>query len=117
MARKQKAAVAQATRTIDVPDRSVIQEDIAQADNSTQNSAARSLPQAASSDNSLEGYAAINAVAAREEIARRAYELYEQRQREGRDGSPDDDWLRAEAEISPSAQRVGEDASGNIRPR
>lgn len=32
-----------------------------------------------------------------EQIRRRAYELYQQRN--GEDGSPEEDWLRAEAEI------------------
>ena len=38
-----------------------------------------------------------------EEIRRRAYELYEQRGRQG--GSPEDDWSRAETEILSKHQR------------
>ena len=41
---------------------------------------------------------------AEEEIRRRAYELYEERGREG--GHELDDWLRAEAEINGSADQA-----------
>ena len=60
---------------------------------------ARSLPDAANSDNSLEGYAAINGLDDHSEIARRAHELYLQRVSSGTAGSPDDDWFRAEQDV------------------
>jgi hypothetical protein len=60
---------------------------------------ARNLPDAANSDNSLEGYAAINGLDDHSEIARRAHELYLQRVSSGAGGSADDDWLRAEEEV------------------
>lgn len=58
---------------------------------------ARSLPQAANAGNSLEGYAAINEVDEQEEIARLAYQFF--LERDGQEGSPDDDWFRAEEEV------------------
>lgn len=57
---------------------------------------AHSLEEAANSDNSLEGYAAMNADL-HDEIARLAYQLYEDRGR--RDGFHEQDWLRAEQQI------------------
>ncbi|HET8548140.1 MAG TPA: DUF2934 domain-containing protein [Bryobacteraceae bacterium] len=60
---------------------------------------ARNLPDAANSDNSLEGYAAVSGLADHSEIARRAHELYLQRVSTGAPGSPDDDWFRAEQEV------------------
>ena len=58
---------------------------------------ARNMPDAANSGNSLEGYAAINKVDDEEEIRQIAYRFYEERGRE--DGSPEDDWFRAEQEV------------------
>jgi len=60
---------------------------------------ARNLPDAADSQHSLEGYAAINGLSDNSEIARVAYRLFEERQNEAREGSADDDWFRAEAEV------------------
>jgi hypothetical protein len=60
---------------------------------------ARNMPDAANSDNSLEGYAAINGLGDHDEIARRAHELYLQRVSSGATGSADDDWFRAEMEV------------------
>jgi hypothetical protein len=59
---------------------------------------ARNMPDAANADESLEGYAAINA-SGDDDIARRAYELYEERQRNGAEGNADGDWFRAESEV------------------
>jgi hypothetical protein len=67
--------------------------------------AARSLPDAANSDNSLEGYAAINGLDDHSETARRAHELYLQRVSSGADGSADDDWFRAEQEVRRDRMR------------
>jgi hypothetical protein len=36
-----------------------------------------------------------------EQVRRRAFELYEQREREREDGHDLDDWLRAESELVP----------------
>jgi hypothetical protein len=60
---------------------------------------ARSLADAASSENSLQGYAAINNVDENSEIARRAHEFWTERQRAGQEGTADDDWFRAEDEV------------------
>lgn len=73
---------------------------------------AHSLQDAANSDNTLEGYAAINNVSPDSDIAHSAIEnpvdLHEQIQirayqiycdRSGDNGSADDDWYRAEREI------------------
>ena len=57
---------------------------------------ARNLEEAVSSGNSLEGYVAMNEDD-NSEIARRAYELYEERGRQH--GFHEDDWYRAENEI------------------
>ena len=57
---------------------------------------AHSLEEAANADNSLEGYAAINAED-HSEIAKLAYQFYEERGREN--GSAEEDWYRAEQEI------------------
>jgi hypothetical protein len=60
-------------------------------------SSARSLQDAANSDNSLQGYAAVNDPAEHEEIALLAYKYY--LQRGNLDGSAEEDWLRAEREV------------------
>ena len=60
---------------------------------------ARNMPDAANSDNSLEGYAAINGLDEHSEVARRAHELYLQRVSSGAPGTPDSDWFRAEQEV------------------
>jgi hypothetical protein len=74
--------------------------------------AAHSLREAADTDNTLEGYAAMNAVdpnsdiahAAEEypvdlhqQISRLAYQLWEERRGEG--GSADEDWFQAEKRV------------------
>lgn len=59
---------------------------------------AHNLSSAASANNSLMGYAAINGLADQDEIARLAYEYFQKREQEGRPGTPDDDWLQAEIE-------------------
>jgi hypothetical protein len=66
---------------------------------------AHSLEEAVNSDNSLEGYVAINhspgphgeVQADNEEIAKVAYQLY--LERGGGHGSHEEDWLRAEREV------------------
>lgn len=58
---------------------------------------ARSLPEAANSDQSIQGYAAINGLDEHDEIARLAYKLYEERG--ASPGEADEDWYRAEAEL------------------
>ena len=69
---------------------------------------AHSLEEAANADNSLEGYAAMNANG-HDEIAKIAYELYEQRGREH--GHHEEDWHHAEREYqrrrSQSSRAVG----------
>ena len=57
---------------------------------------ARNLEEAVNSNDSLEGYAAMNEDD-NSEIAHRAYQLYEERGREH--GFHEDDWYRAENEI------------------
>lgn len=58
---------------------------------------ARNMPDAANSEQSLMGYASIND--ADTEVARLAYQYFEERQAEGREGSADGDWFRAEQEV------------------
>jgi Protein of unknown function (DUF2934) len=58
---------------------------------------ARNMPDAANAGQSIQGYAAVNGLNEEEEIARVAYELYQQRGEEV--GSADEDWFRAEAEV------------------
>jgi hypothetical protein len=65
----------------------------------TEPSTARNLPDAANADTSLQGYAAVNGLNGEDEVARRAYELYQQRQQTGEPGSADGDWFRAETEV------------------
>lgn len=60
---------------------------------------ARNMPDAANADNSLEGYAAVNGLTEDDEIARRAHDLYLERQRSGQKGTAEDDWFRAEQEV------------------
>lgn len=60
---------------------------------------ATSLQNAASAGQSLIGYAAINGLADQDEVARLAYEYFRKRQQEGQEGSPEDDWYRAELEL------------------
>ena len=67
----------------------------------TEIATARNLPDAANSQQSLEGYAAINAEPD-SEIARRAFELYQQRGEAT--GDADGDWFRAEQEVRRSRQ-------------
>jgi hypothetical protein len=56
---------------------------------------AHSLEEAASTGDTLEGYAAMNN---REEIAKLAYKYYEERGH--KHGSHEDDWYRAEREVN-----------------
>ena len=58
---------------------------------------ARNMPDAANAEQSLMGYAAINDV--NPDVADLAYRFYLERQEDGRDGSADDDWFRAEEEV------------------
>ncbi len=58
---------------------------------------ARSLQDAASAENSLQGYAAVNDAGEHEEIARLAYRYY--LERGTTEGSAEEDWLRAEREV------------------
>ena len=60
-------------------------------------SSARSLQEAANSDNSLQGYAAVNDPAEHEEIAILAYRYY--LERGDINGSAEEDWIRAEREV------------------
>jgi hypothetical protein len=60
---------------------------------------ARSMPDAANTGNSLEGYAAVNALDENDEIACRAHDLYLERQHSGQEGTAEDDWFRAEQEV------------------
>lgn len=39
-----------------------------------------------------------------EEVRERAYQLYQDRMRKGQDGSPEDDWRRAEAIVAQETQ-------------
>lgn len=57
---------------------------------------AHTLEEAVNSDNSLEGYAAMN-TDGRDEIAKLAYRFYEERGREH--GHHEEDWKRAEREV------------------
>jgi hypothetical protein len=61
---------------------------------------AKNMPDAANSDASLMGYAAIND--ADDEVTRLAYRFYQERQEQGMEGSADDDWFRAEQEVRRS---------------
>ena len=65
---------------------------------------ARNLPDAANAEQSLEGYAAINANPD-SEIARVAFELYQQRG--DNPGDADGDWFRAEEEVRRRRQQRG----------
>ena len=60
---------------------------------------ARNMPDAANAGQSLMGYAAINGMSDQDHIARLAWEYFQEREREGKQGSADDDWFRAEAEV------------------
>ena len=65
---------------------------------------ARNLPDAANAQQSIEGYAAINADPD-SEIAKEAFELYQQRGENP--GDADGDWFRAEAEVRRRRQQRG----------
>lgn len=60
---------------------------------------ARNMADAANANQSLEGYAAVNALDENEEIGRLAHKYFLERQKEGGVGSADDDWFRAEQEV------------------
>lgn len=49
----------------------------------------------------------------REEIRRRAYELWE---RDGRAGNPEDHWFQAERELAERTQETGEATVESVRP-
>jgi hypothetical protein len=57
---------------------------------------ARNMPDAADESTS---YAAVNGLGEGDDVARRAYELFLQRQSTGEEGTADDDWYRAENEV------------------
>jgi hypothetical protein len=66
---------------------------------------ARSMSDAANSEDTLGGYAAVNAVTdAPEEsaIAQLAYEIYRQREVSGTPGSAESDWVEAESRLRTS---------------
>jgi hypothetical protein len=58
---------------------------------------ARNLPDAANAEQSIQGYASINGVDEHEEIAQRAYQLFQERGET--EGDADGDWFRAEEEV------------------
>jgi hypothetical protein len=65
---------------------------------------AHTLEQEVNSDNSLQGYAAMNGLDKNEEIVRAALEFARQA---GRDGNPaDEDWSRAEEEFRRRSDRA-----------
>ena len=65
---------------------------------------AHSLQDAVNADNSLEGYAAMNATD-HDEIAKIAYQMYEERG--GEHGHHEEDWHRAEREYRSRAGQGG----------
>ena len=65
---------------------------------------ARNLPDAANSEQSLMGYAAINDVSP--EVAEIAYRYFQERQEKGLEGNADDDWFRAEEEVRRSRKAL-----------
>jgi hypothetical protein len=60
---------------------------------------ARNMPAAADETTS---YAAVNRAGNYDDVARRAYEIFLDRQRTGEEGTADDDWYRAEEEVGRS---------------
>ena len=58
---------------------------------------ARNLPDAANAEQSIQGYASVNGLDEESEIARVAYELFQQRGE--KNGDADGDWFRAEQEV------------------
>jgi hypothetical protein len=78
---------------------------------------AQSLQDAANSENSLEGYAAINSSADHEEIARLAYSFY--MERGDAEGSAEQDWLRAEQVVRQRANNASpsRSVSGEMNSR
>ncbi len=64
---------------------------------------AESLQDAANSENTLQGYAAMNKTGEEEEIARIAYGYY--LERGGKEGSTEEDWIRAENEVRQRRNR------------
>lgn len=77
---------------------------------------AHSLEDAANSDNSLEGYVAVNhsprtgGIDDHDEIAKLAYQYYQERGREH--GSHEEDWYRAEQELRRRSQETGDGGPG-----
>ena len=64
---------------------------------------ARNLPDAANSEQSMQGYAAINGLDEDAEIAREAYKMFQERGNDDK-GDADGDWFRAEAEVRRKRQ-------------
>jgi hypothetical protein len=60
---------------------------------------ARNMVDSANSDQSIQGYAAVNGLNENDEVARMAYKLYQERTASSQEGSADDDWFRAEREV------------------
>jgi hypothetical protein len=64
---------------------------------------ARNLPDAANSEQSIQGYASVNGLDEHDEIARRAYKLFEERG--DQEGDASGDWFRAEEEVRRDRQQ------------
>lgn len=60
---------------------------------------AKNMADAANAGQPPQGYAAVSGLHEDEEIARLAYQYFQQRQQDGTPGSADGDWFRAEAEV------------------
>jgi hypothetical protein len=60
---------------------------------------AHALSQMTSSGQTLQGYMAMNGGAGEAEIMELAYSYYLDRQKNGKEGSAEEDWFRAENEI------------------
>lgn len=58
---------------------------------------ARNLADAANAEQSLQGYAAVNGLDEQDEVARVAFDLYQNRG--DQPGDADGDWFRAEEEV------------------
>lgn len=65
---------------------------------------ARNLSDAANAEQSIQGYAAVNALDEHAEIARLAYQLFEERGEQ--QGDADGDWFRAEEEVRRRRQEL-----------
>lgn len=80
------------------PEKRMVEDPAAHQDIET----AKSLPDAVNAEQSILGYAAVNGLDERDEIARIAYDLYNQRN--GGPGDADGDWYQAEQEIRRRTQ-------------